>query len=89
MKLKKMTDSQLHKLVNLAQDELLHRKDKARVVLELKKQIKNSGYTIDELIASNRSHKVAPKWRHKEDASLTWAGRGRQPKWIKKYGVKV
>ena len=33
--------------------------------------------------------KVAPKWHHKEDSALTWSGRGRTPKWIKKFGVKI
>ena len=26
--------------------------------------------------------KVAPKYRHPEDASLTWTGRGLKPKWV-------
>ena len=26
--------------------------------------------------------KVAPKYRHPEDTSLTWTGRGLKPKWI-------
>lgn len=26
---------------------------------------------------------VAPKYRHPENASITWSGRGRQPGWIK------
>ncbi len=26
--------------------------------------------------------KVAPKYRHPEDSSVTWTGRGRKPKWI-------
>jgi len=26
--------------------------------------------------------KVEPKFRNPEDASVTWSGRGRQPKWI-------
>lgn len=26
--------------------------------------------------------KLPPKYRHPEDDSVTWSGRGRQPKWI-------
>ena len=28
--------------------------------------------------------KVAPKYRHPDDASLTWTGRGLKPKWVVK-----
>ena len=30
------------------------------------------------------SKKVAPKYRHPNDASLTWTGRGLKPKWVVK-----
>jgi DNA-binding protein H-NS len=30
-----------------------------------------------------KGKKVAPKYRSKEDASLTWTGRGLPPKWLK------
>lgn len=36
--------------------------------------------------------KVAPKYRHPDDASLTWAGRGKRPNWLEaelKKGKKV
>ena len=32
--------------------------------------------------ASTKGSKVAPKYRHPADASLTWAGRGMPPKWL-------
>lgn len=30
-----------------------------------------------------RAPKVAPKYRHPEDPSLTWTGRGNKPRWVK------
>ena len=47
-----------------------------------------SGFDLSEIVAGRRGRpakktsKVAPKYRHPKDASLTWTGRGRQPKWL-------
>ena len=47
-----------------------------------------SGFELDEIIgvrrgpSTKKTSKVAPKYRHPKDNSLTWAGRGRQPKWL-------
>jgi len=47
-----------------------------------------SGFDLNEIIGGGRGRptkktsKVAPKYRHPKDPSLTWAGRGRQPKWL-------
>lgn len=32
--------------------------------------------------ARRTTAKVAPKYRHPDDSKLTWAGRGRKPKWL-------
>jgi DNA-binding protein H-NS len=32
--------------------------------------------------------KVAPKYRHPQDASLTWTGRGRSPVWVTEWKAK-
>ena len=34
---------------------------------------------------SRKKGKVAPQYRHPEDASLLWTGRGRQPLWVAKW----
>ncbi len=34
---------------------------------------------------SDGRSKVAPKFRHPEDDTVTWTGRGRQPKWVVEY----
>jgi DNA-binding protein H-NS len=47
-----------------------------------------SGFELSEIIGvrmgrpSKKTSKVAPKYMHPNDPSLTWAGRGRQPKWL-------
>ena len=44
--------------------------------------------TLDQLIAhgqkkkSKPTRKVAPRYRNPKDASQTWTGRGKQPRWV-------
>ncbi|MBL4898065.1 MAG: H-NS histone family protein [Colwellia sp.] len=44
------------------------------------------GYSLEDLVGGkvkDRKPAVAPKYRHPENSSLTWGGRGRQPIWFK------
>jgi DNA-binding protein H-NS len=57
-------------------------------ILAIAKQV---GVSIEELLgnaeekAKTRSaQKVQPKYQNPKDASQTWTGRGRQPRWIAK-----
>jgi DNA-binding protein H-NS len=62
--------------------------EKARIRKELEALAAANGYSLEELLVdtgekSKRAGKpVAAKYRHPEEPSLTWSGRGRQPKWI-------
>lgn len=60
---------------------------------DLKRKIaalaRDSGFELEEVVGarngrgrSTRGSKVAPKYQHPKDASLTWTGRGRQPLWL-------
>ena len=56
----------------------------ARDVLTAK--AKDLGVSIEEVFGAkaNKAKKsIEPKYRHPENASLTWSGRGRQPEWFK------
>ena len=54
--------------------------------------VKSNGLTVEELIefsqkkskksASSHKRQVAAKYRHPDNASLTWTGRGKQPRWV-------
>ena len=61
----------------------------ARVVLEEK--ARELGVSIDEVFSGKAPKKKAKaKYRHPENPSLTWSGKGRQPKWyveLKESGV--
>ena len=44
-----------------------------------------SGYSLDDLFSGKSKtmkKSVAVKYRHPDDVTLTWTGRGRKPKWI-------
>ena len=46
---------------------------------------KEMGYSLADLIAVEVKTTRAPavaKYRHPENAALTWSGRGRKPKWL-------
>lgn len=64
------------------------KEDKARIRKELEELAAKSGYSLEELLgeAAEKVAKVkkalAIKFCHPNDISLTWTGRGRQPKWV-------
>ena len=86
-------------LNNLSRDELkklqkdvdkaienydVRRKQDARAAAEAK--AREMGFSLSELIDGSAKKGRTPKpakYRHPENPSLTWSGRGRQPDWIK------
>jgi len=60
-------------------------RERKRALAALEEKAQEMGYSLSELTtAGTKSRKVHPaKYRHPEDASKTWSGRGRQPQWIK------
>lgn len=63
------------------------RKKEAREKLEA--TAAELGYSVDELLGNARGSKPrtkgAPKYRHPENPSKTWTGKGRQPVWYKEH----
>ena len=59
-------------------------RQKAELASELDAIAREKGFTLSELSATSRKRKTtaAPKYRHPENPSITWSGRGRRPKWI-------
>ena len=64
------------------------KEEKNRIRKELEELAAKSGYSLNELLGeaeeklAKPKKPVAIKYRHPQDASLTWTARGRQPKWI-------
>ena len=58
---------------------------------ELKEVAAKYGFTLNELVSGvsipkGRSQsKPEDKFRHPDDPSKTWTGRGRKPKWVKEW----
>ena len=74
-KLRKETDRKL-------KDFDQRRRAEARSAAE--KAIKDYGYSLDDLLGSSKrgGTKSVPRYRHPENASMTWTGRGRKPGWV-------
>ena len=61
----------------------VRRLNEARAELEAK--ARELGVSLDAVIGGGNGRKrstAAPKYRHPENPSLTWTGRGRTPKWV-------
>lgn len=53
---------------------------------ELREKARSMGFTIEELLEFKSSKPTRkspePKYRHPENAELTWSGRGKKPRWF-------
>lgn len=55
---------------------------------ELKTVAEKYGFALNELVSAQSSGKKktgAVRFRHPEDSSKTWSGRGRKPVWVKQW----
>lgn len=62
------------------------KRKKAEVLAAVEKVAKANGYSLKELFdgenVASKKIKVAPKYANPNDASQTWTGRGRKPRWV-------
>lgn len=64
--------------------------EKKAILTEVRELAKARGYALEDLVGSGTAggdgavakRTVAAKYRHPEDHSLTWTGRGRKPVWL-------
>ena len=71
---------------------------RSKALEELKQVAEKNGFELTDLVggsggrgkkgASRKTGKVAPKYRNPDDSSVTWSGRGRQPKWVVEHAKK-
>lgn len=64
-------------------------KDKAELKQKMQELAEEAGLSLDEVLGSGRrgsakggKGSVPVKYRHPDDSSMTWTGRGRRPKWL-------
>ena len=65
--------------------------ERADLKKKLAEMAGKAGYSVGQLFGGG-SHKrgpVAIKYRHKDDPSLIWTGRGRRPRWMVKAGGDI
>jgi DNA-binding protein H-NS len=79
-------------LASMSVDQLLKLRDEVAEALnrkasELKKELSRLGSANGRAGAGMRrttaGRRVAPKYRSRKDASLTWSGRGAIPRWMR------
>jgi len=67
--------------------ELRTREERQKLIQEFRDKAKSMGISMEELMSglkgkTRSSGKVAIKYIHPENASLTWTGRGKKPRWV-------
>ena len=86
-----LAPNELDALIAAAEErkKALHRERMSEVRNRLIQMAKDEGYSIDELFPTGKpkgsaakGRKVAPKYAHPSDPSLTWTGRGKRPRWV-------
>jgi len=93
----KLTTKELQALLKQIPKEINGRKqqEKSRLLSDFAKIASKHGYSLKDLIGKEAPSvkvkkagvrkSVAVKYRHPEQANLTWTGRGRKPGWVTKW----
>ncbi|MBM9594529.1 H-NS histone family protein [Roseitranquillus sediminis] len=57
---------------------------KKEALIEMQEVARRHGVDLNEIVRGGKKGTASvPKYRHPENPDLTWAGRGRQPRWVK------
>ncbi|MEY3974056.1 MAG: trans-acting regulatory protein [Pseudomonadota bacterium] len=87
MDLSHLSVAELNTLQNDITREIARRRksEADSLVDEFRKRAAELGLSMEELVSSKsttKRGKVAIKYRHPDDANLTWTGRGKRPRWV-------
>lgn len=84
-----ISTAELKELLESIPKELTRRQktEKSAILEKIKAEAKAAGYSLEELLGDvalePKERKPVPvKYRHPDNESLIWTGRGRQPKWV-------
>jgi DNA-binding protein H-NS len=93
LNLSALSASELQQLKSDIEKELNDRSSKLQAIEEVKKLAASKGLKLEELFAELGGSKPKGKrelvrFRHPQDASLTWSGRGKRPNWMKEAMAK-
>lgn len=90
MDIRKLNHSQLQDLISKAEKRKteLSQERVSKVRDKVMALIKAEGFTYDEVFGTRRKargmgkYTVKPKYRNPANATQTWAGRGKRPRWF-------
>lgn len=56
---------------------------KREALIEMQEVARRHGLDLNDIVTGKKGAALAaPKYRHPDNPSLTWAGRGRKPRWL-------
>ena len=74
-------DLKVQKAISIAKE-----RERAELKAKIEKMASESGFAVSDLFGAGRGgpkgRTVAPKYANPDNASETWTGRGRKPKWL-------
>lgn len=85
IELDKMSREELVRLSKDVQKALstYNERRKQEALIEMQEVARRHGLELNEVVGGKKGAQIAaPKYRHPENPSLTWAGRGRKPRWL-------
>jgi DNA-binding protein H-NS len=92
--LSKLSIPELQALAQDIETEIVTRREseRQRVLDQMRELAGSIGLSLEEMLGSQErgaraaaKAKVAAKYRHPDDPSLTWSGRGKRPNWVKEW----
>ncbi|MFD1510292.1 H-NS family nucleoid-associated regulatory protein [Lacimonas salitolerans] len=73
----------LQKQVSRSIDNYKERQ-RQKALAELEAKANEMGFNLNDLLSAKKIRKGGiPKYRHPDDPTVTWTGKGRRPDWIK------
>lgn len=70
--------------------ESRQKEERQKLLQEFRDKAKSLGISLEDLMSGQKTKtraggKVAAKYAHPADASLTWTGRGKRPRWVSEW----
>lgn len=94
MNLSELSLAELKDLLTEIPKEIQRRQkaEKAKLLKEIESLAAQRGFALNDVIGAMGGKKsgstLVAKYRNPENAEQTWAGRGRQPKWVSEFLAK-
>ena len=59
-------------------------RERLKALAELEAKAQEMGFSLSDLLGTKKTRKGTgiPKYRHPDDAAVTWTGKGRRPAWV-------